>query len=102
MKVTASYITYKSDTGELKHVNYWKLIENFVFFTANFPPDFMEKVFPNNQHILDKWHGWCLGAMEKHGVVSVRDFIMFCFELDSGNREKLFRWITENYNGVNF
>jgi len=65
--------------------NTQKEVMNFVYFSTNFPHNWVEQCFPGNQHIIDKW--------EQMNMVPAR----FILELDRTNQEVMLTWIRENY-----
>lgn len=66
-------------------------INNFIFFTTNFPYNFIEKVFPNNKHLIDKFNNIAERSISSEIITK------FYFQLDSTNREILLNWINKNY-----
>lgn len=67
-------------------------INTFIFFTANYPSDFVESIWPGNAHMKQKFNT----AYEKHGASAAVN--KFYFELDGNNRKILLNWININYN----
>ena len=80
-------------------VNNIKQTINFVYFTANFPSNFIEQVWEGNQHLIDhltaKFNSIVKRADE--GFVSPGTFLKFVFELDGENKETLVEWVENNY-----
>lgn len=73
-------------------------IINFVYFTTNFPPDFIGKVWGESyltQHLSEKFL-----THAENGMISAGGFIRWFQELDRGNQTKLTEWINENYRGI--
>ncbi len=59
---------------------------NFVYFSANHPKDFIDKVWEGDhllEHIKGKWFR--------------RSFWDFFFCLDTTNKRKLIEWVENNY-----
>lgn len=74
-------------------------MEKLMFFTANFPRDFIEQCWDDDKllanHLREKLMGIVRTSPEPYTTSG--DIIKFCFELDTTSREKLFNWIEENY-----
>ena len=66
---------------------------NFVYFTTNFPDNFIAECWKDNQ--LLKNH---LQQKFKSDYISASDFLDWFFALDEENMKKLIIWIDENYN----
>ncbi|MDD5013473.1 MAG: hypothetical protein PHW73_00040 [Atribacterota bacterium] len=70
---------------------------DFAYFAANFPPDFIEKVWSDEphiaQHLKEKLHRYA----ENETFISVGTFMKWFFDLDMGNQHKLTDWIQNNY-----
>lgn len=65
-----------------------KAIKNYIYFTSNYPHDFIEKCFGTGTmgvHLKSKFNG---------------DVNKFFRELDNENQVKLLDWIYQNYNGI--
>lgn len=75
-------------------------IRNFVYFTLNFPLDFVEQVWKSEpnlaKHLREKLHGY---SGEK-GYTSGGDMITFFVNLSSDRQKQLAEWADENYNEV--
>jgi hypothetical protein len=75
---------------ELKAINKW------FYFTMNYPDDFIEKVWADEEWLVEHLKGKFRHYYEdygSHGVLSA-----FYAALDNGNRIKLLTWVMENYN----
>lgn len=70
---------------------------NFVYFTANFPSDFIERVWEGNQHIIDHLKMKFKSIIKQSGNCSPGTFLKFVFELDGENKEILVKWVENNY-----
>jgi hypothetical protein len=73
-------------------------MEKFLFFTANFPNEFIDKCWKDDKIMMDHFKEkfdsiWFCGSTN-----GLETMLKFCFALDITNREKLFKWIDENYN----
>lgn len=68
-------------------------INTFIFFTANYPYDFVESIWPGNKHMKEKFTNIYNKTAGGYGVVN-----KFYFDLDSNNRKILLNWINTNYN----
>lgn len=66
-------------------------INTFIFFTTNFPDNFVVSIWPGNNHIKQKFNN----VYEKYGASAAVN--RFYFELDSNNRKLLLNWINDNY-----
>jgi len=75
-----------------------KSIVNFAYFTANFPPKFIESCWIGNQLLIDHLNGKLRSSDGQY--ISVADFMKFFFELSRDHQIKLVNWIENNYNGV--
>lgn len=71
---------------------------NFIYFTANFQHDFIERAFVGNgaAHLRAKFDGIIHRSGENY--CSLQSFMKFVFELDTENKSILIDWIDENYN----
>ena len=71
------------------YINDKRAINKWVYFTFNYPYDFIERCWADNpmlaSHIRDKFssYGYDLNRL-------------YC-ELDSGNMNRLLDWVMENY-----
>jgi hypothetical protein len=70
-------------------------IINFAYFTANFPPDFIEDCFERNlaQHLRDKLTSYTKNS----GYVSTGNIIKLFLNLSRGYQIILSKWIQDNY-----
>ncbi|MDD4972510.1 MAG: hypothetical protein PHT07_24020 [Paludibacter sp.] len=71
---------------------------NFAYFTANFPPNFIEKCWEDQPEYMIKHIKAKLKSSS--GCIYIQDFIKFFFDLDRGNQVKLVEWIDKNYKGI--
>lgn len=75
-----------------------RAIINFAYFTCNFPYDFIELCWKDDNiinHLKNKLSGYA-----KNGCISSKGFIKFFLELDRENQTKLAEWINNNYKGI--
>lgn len=83
--------------GEFSDNDYYNVVNHFVYFTQNYPNNFLdafgEKDNSIRKHIEQKFDY----AYKKHG--SWGAMVYFWTELDGKNKEKLANWIKENYKG---
>lgn len=70
---------------------------NFVFFTANFTPKFIEKCWADNPHLIEHLKSK-LYSKSNGGCIDMGGFMRFFMDMDKENMEKLIIWIDENYN----
>jgi len=74
-------------------------IIKFMYFANNFPHDWIQKVWSNNEHmtghITSKWTS--LNASNSFG--GTLNFFKLFMELDDNNRNILCDWIDSNYGG---
>jgi len=71
-------------------------VSNFMFFIANYPPDFIINVWGDSiigNHLLNKFED----LTSKYS--SIESFVRFFFNLDNENRDMLISWVGENYHG---
>jgi len=83
--------------GVLTDDSYFQVVNNFVYFTQNYPSNFFDAFGEKENHIRKHIEGKFDSYYEKYGSWGV--MIKFWTELDGGNREKLANWIKENYKG---
>lgn len=71
---------------------------NFIYFTANFQHDFIERAFSPfiAAHLRSKFDGIIHRSGENY--CSLQSFMKFMFELDAEDKRILIDWIEENYN----
>jgi hypothetical protein len=73
------------------------LIHNFVMFGFNYPPNWIESIWGDEdwlvKHLKEKFHS----IYERYGATAA--FFKFYTELDGQNQDKLSTWISQNYNG---
>jgi hypothetical protein len=71
----------------------------FAYFTANFPHDFIEKCWADEnwlvEHLKTKMETYTF--LDGKGYVTFNVFMNFFLNLDNGNQVKLCKWINENY-----
>lgn len=70
--------------------NYFLVVQNWVYFTFNYPMGFIKDVF-DSKHIQDKFSE----SYERFG--SIGALMNFWGNLDGDNRKKLSLWIKNNY-----
>lgn len=74
-----------------------KATVNFMYFVYNFPCEFIDEVWEDNDriknHLIDKFDGHFIKANGN----SVYCFLNWFMELDEDNKEKLLSWIDDNY-----
>jgi len=73
---------------------------NFVYFTANFPYDFIEQCWgvdtSEAKHFRSKLES-CQRTSKNMSHIDSGTFLAFFFELSRSNQEKLADWIEQNY-----
>lgn len=78
------------DTSRFTKEDFFKVVNNWVYFTYNYPHNFVHKVF-NNEHFEAKFSR----AYERHGSASA--VVSFWHELDTENQKMLAVWVKNNY-----
>lgn len=78
------------DTSRFTKEEFFKVVNNWVYFTYNYPHNFVHKVF-NNEHFEAKFSR----AYERHGSASA--VVSFWNELDTENQKTLAIWVKNNY-----
>lgn len=78
------------DTSRFTKEEFFKVVNNWVYFTYNYPHNFVHKVF-NNEHFEAKFSR----AYERHGSASA--VVSFWHELDTENQKTLAIWVKNNY-----
>lgn len=73
-------------------------MEKFLFFTANFREKFIEDCWADEKVMANHFREKFDGIWFSSSTNGLETMLKFCFALDVTNREKLFRWIDENYN----
>lgn len=70
-------------------------INKWMFFTFNFPNDFIEKVWADEPYLVDHFKAKfnSLYYRGSYGVIPA-----FYAELDMSNRMKLMQWVMDNFN----
>lgn len=70
-------------------------ITNFLYFTQNFPLDWLSSVWEDDpdikEHLKEKFYQ----CYQKYGASA--SVVRFFFELDEKNKEKLLTWVGANY-----
>ena len=85
-----------AEETNLNEASSYSPIHLYVYFAFNFPSDFIEKVWANNnlmEHIKSKFDGY----YNKYGADAVMN--RFYVELDRENQQILEDWILKNYSG---
>jgi len=74
---------------------------NFAYFTANFPPKFIEDVWKDEPHLIDHFNEKLRYYLSKEqaGYVTFNVFMKWFFDLSPANMAKLINWVNENYKG---
>lgn len=72
-------------------------MKKYVMFAYNFPHDFIEKVWVDDQNMVNHLKSKFSGFYDKYGSRAVMN--AFFVELGGGNQKKLEDWIMTNYNG---
>ena len=73
-----------------------KSILNFCYFTANFPPKFIEECWGKDHWLVDHLKSK-LNSQSNSAFVDKGGFMNFFMDLDRENQIKLMDWIDENY-----
>tara|TARA_A100001201_G_scaffold70839_1_gene65039 strand:+ start:3263 stop:3505 length:243 start_codon:yes stop_codon:yes gene_type:complete len=69
-------------------------VTRFMYFAYNFPIGWMEKVWADDEHLLNHFKDKWAGGIAKCGTHRFFDFYM---NLDGKNKDKLVQWIDNNY-----
>lgn len=72
-------------------------IHKYVMFAYNYPSNFIEEVWADDQHIANHLKEKFSGYYNQYGSQGVLN--AFYVNLDAGNQQKLEDWIINNYNG---
>lgn len=77
-------------------------MRNLVYFSANFPLNFIEKCWEDNPGLAKHIRCKLLAISDKENLsyISLNAFYRFFFDLDASNQAKLCEWIIKNYNGI--
>lgn len=74
---------------------------NFAYFAANFPHDFIDKVWGDDKHLADHFKEK-LHSYAKNGFVDMGGFMRFFMDLGTENMIKLLDWVRDNYVAFDF
>lgn len=89
--------TFKSKPNELNENSSTSPMRKYVYFSFNYPYDFISKVWADDQNLATHLQGKFDGIYDKYGAKAAMN--SFFVELDAGNQQKLEDWIQNNYNG---
>ena len=70
-------------------------INKYVMFSYNYPQDFIEKIWADNEQMMNHFKGKFSSTYDRVGSKAVMN--AFYTELDGGNRKKFEDWILSNY-----
>lgn len=73
-----------------------ELINKVMMFGYNYPPNFIAKVWEDEQNLANHLQSKFSDFYQRVGTMA---FFRWYMELDNGNREKLVNWIDNNYKG---
>lgn len=69
---------------------------NFMYFIANFPLNFINKVWADSpemrDHLTTKYNN-----IVKNPDYNIEKFVMWFYDLDQKNKVKLLQWVDKNY-----
>lgn len=69
---------------------------NFIYFIANFPPNFINKIWADDSkmrdHLNEKFNSIVTDTAQNLGK-----FMLWFYDLDQKNQIKLLEWVDENY-----
>jgi hypothetical protein len=82
---------------EINEVSSLSPIHNYVYFTYNYPSDFIEKAWAENQGMAQHLKNKFAGFYDRYGANGVMN--KFYTELDGENQKILEDWIMANYHG---
>lgn len=71
-------------------------INKWVFFCMNYPYNFIEEVWKDEQWLVNHLKAKFNSIYEDYGSRAVMN--TFYCELDGGNKQKLMTWVMDNYN----
>ena len=71
-------------------------INKWVFFCMNYPHDFIEQVWKDEQWLVNHLRGKFASIYDAYGSRAVMN--TFYCELDGGNKQKLMTWVMDNFN----
>lgn len=77
------------DKTSLNAINKW------MFFTFNFPNDFIEKIWADEPYLVSHLKSKFLSLYNYHGSYGV--IPAFYGELSANNRMKMMQWVMDNY-----
>lgn len=69
---------------------------NFAYFTANFPSDFIEKVWKDDERLI-KHFNEKLKQFSGSRMIDIGSFVRFFLDLNGDNQIKLTNWIENEY-----
>jgi len=72
-------------------------IHKFVYFSYNYPNDFIKKVWDGNENLIKHLESKFSNIYDKYGSQQV--MFRFYTELSGGNQKELENWIITNYKG---
>jgi hypothetical protein len=78
------------ETIGISKEEYYLVVQNWVYFTFNYPINFVKDAF-NSNHLEEKFSS----SYSKYGSIAV--LMSFWMQLDNENRETLTIWIKNNY-----
>ena len=70
-------------------------INKWMFFTYNYPYNFINQVWADEEWLIDHLKGKFDYYYDKYGAYGV--IPVFYAELDGNNKKKLMRWVMENF-----
>lgn len=75
-----------------------ELMRHFMYFTANFPLNFIEECWQNSpQWLRDHLKGKLESKADQENCITMGAFVKFFFDLDGENQRKLILYVIENY-----
>lgn len=72
-------------------------IVNFMYFTTNFPQDFIEKCWEGQDNLITHLQKKIRGIVGKSSTCTAEHIIHFCLGLSREHQVKLAQWIDRNY-----
>jgi len=85
---------------ESKELNFSKITRNFLYFTANFQPGFIEKVWEEEPLLASHLKTKFKSKVNSQGFISSGGFINWFFDLSEDRQSQLIKWVTVNYKGL--
>lgn len=70
-------------------------INKWVFFCMNYPHDFIEQVWKDEQWLVKHLRGKFAAIYDTYGSRAVMN--TFYCELDGNNKQKLMAWVMDNF-----